>query len=176
MAFTALKTWVTGEIVTAAMLNEQLRDNGNMYIQKDGSVAFTADQPMGGFSLTGLAAGAASGESARYDELHAISIDATPVRALTTIYQNSTKIRVVRASFSALNTGVEGFFTLNPLSDAATPPTVEVGKSTFVHATVNTHWGTIVFLVMPSHYYEIVSVQGNCGVPAKQYWVEWDLH
>ena len=57
MAWTAPRTWSTGEIVTAAQLNEQIRDNMNMLIQKDGSVAFTADQPMGSFSLTGLAAG-----------------------------------------------------------------------------------------------------------------------
>ena len=29
MAFTAFRTWVTGEVVTAAQLNEQIRDNGN---------------------------------------------------------------------------------------------------------------------------------------------------
>lgn len=37
MAFTAYRTWVPGEVVTAAQLNEQLRDNGN-YL-KDGMEA-----------------------------------------------------------------------------------------------------------------------------------------
>jgi len=29
MALTAFRTWVTGELVTAAMMNQQIRDNGN---------------------------------------------------------------------------------------------------------------------------------------------------
>lgn len=33
MAWTATRTWVTGELVTAAMLNEQVRDNG-YYVQQ----------------------------------------------------------------------------------------------------------------------------------------------
>lgn len=37
-------------------------------IQRDGSVAFTANQPMGGFKLTGLAAGSGSGDSVRYEQ------------------------------------------------------------------------------------------------------------
>jgi hypothetical protein len=31
MAFTAFRTWTVGEVVTAAQLNEQLRDNGNFF-------------------------------------------------------------------------------------------------------------------------------------------------
>lgn len=37
-------------------------------IQKDGSVAFTANQPMGSFKLTGLAAGTTTGDSVRYEQ------------------------------------------------------------------------------------------------------------
>lgn len=37
-------------------------------IQRDGSVAFTANQPMGGFKLTGLAAGSTAGDSVRYEQ------------------------------------------------------------------------------------------------------------
>ena len=40
MAFTTFRTWVPLEVVTAAMLNEQVRDNGNVlktYIDNDGS-------------------------------------------------------------------------------------------------------------------------------------------
>lgn len=37
-------------------------------IQRDGSVAFTANQPMGGFKFTGLAAGSSSGDSVRYEQ------------------------------------------------------------------------------------------------------------
>ena len=37
-------------------------------IQKDGSVTFTANQPMGSFKLTGLAAGSGAGDSVRYEQ------------------------------------------------------------------------------------------------------------
>lgn len=37
-------------------------------IQRDGSVAFTANQPMGGFKLTGLGAGSTAGDSVRYEQ------------------------------------------------------------------------------------------------------------
>jgi len=36
MAFTAYRTWVAGEIVTAALLNEQIRDNGRYHHGDDG--------------------------------------------------------------------------------------------------------------------------------------------
>lgn len=41
------------------------------YIRRDGSVAFTANQPMGNFKLTGLAAGSVNGDSVRYEQLQA---------------------------------------------------------------------------------------------------------
>lgn len=44
-------------------------DNNPLDIRKDGSVAFTGDQPMGGFKLTGLGAGAGAGDSVRYEQL-----------------------------------------------------------------------------------------------------------
>lgn len=37
-------------------------------IQPDGSVTFTANQPMGGFKITGLAAGSGTGDAVRFDE------------------------------------------------------------------------------------------------------------
>lgn len=37
-------------------------------ISANGSIAFTANQPMGGFKLTGLAAGSAVGDSVRYEQ------------------------------------------------------------------------------------------------------------
>lgn len=40
----------------------------NTAIQRDGSVAFTANQPMGSFKLTGLAAGSTAGDSVRYEQ------------------------------------------------------------------------------------------------------------
>ena len=40
MAFTAYRTWVTGEVVTAAQLNEQIRDNGNALLPIGWNVVF----------------------------------------------------------------------------------------------------------------------------------------
>ena len=37
-------------------------------VSKDGQTTYTASQPMGGFKLTGLGAGTATGDSIRYDE------------------------------------------------------------------------------------------------------------
>lgn len=37
-------------------------------IQRNGSVAFTANQPMGGFKFTGLGAGSGAGDSVRYEQ------------------------------------------------------------------------------------------------------------
>jgi len=48
-------------------------------IHSDGSVAFAANQAMGGFKLTGLAAGSASGNSVRYEQ----AILATGVNAFS---------------------------------------------------------------------------------------------
>lgn len=42
-------------------------------IQASGSVAFTANQPMGGFKLTGLAAGTTAGDSVRYEQAVLVS-------------------------------------------------------------------------------------------------------
>lgn len=42
-------------------------------IQKDGSVTFTANQPMGGFKLTGLGAGTGAGDSVRYEQAILVS-------------------------------------------------------------------------------------------------------
>ena len=51
MAFTALRTWVAGEIVTADMMNEQIRDNGNEYIQRTGTIPLTADWDAGSYEI-----------------------------------------------------------------------------------------------------------------------------
>ncbi len=51
MAFTALRTWVAGEIVTAAMLNQQIRDNGNEYVQRAGTIPLTAAWDAGSYQI-----------------------------------------------------------------------------------------------------------------------------
>lgn len=53
--------------ITMPDANVDLTDVNNA-ILKDGSRAFTANQPMGGFKLTGLAAGSGAGDSVRYEQ------------------------------------------------------------------------------------------------------------
>lgn len=62
----AITTGVTRSI-TMADANVNLADVNNA-ILKNGSRAFTANQPMGGFKLTGLAAGSGTGDSVRYEQ------------------------------------------------------------------------------------------------------------
>lgn len=53
------------ELVTAIDANTASASGD---IQSDGSQAFAANQPMGGFKLTGLGAGSAAGNSVRYEQ------------------------------------------------------------------------------------------------------------
>lgn len=53
------------ELVTAIDANTASASGD---IQSDGSQAFAANQPMGGFKLTGLGAGTAAGNSVRYEQ------------------------------------------------------------------------------------------------------------
>jgi len=54
-------------------------------LKKDGSVAATANIPMGGFKLTGLAAGTLTGDAARYDELNAHIVDTVAAHAASAV-------------------------------------------------------------------------------------------
>lgn len=60
---------VTSAIQT--QLNAKAADN--IVIKKDGSVTYTANQPMGGFKLTGLGAGTTAGDSVRYEQAILVS-------------------------------------------------------------------------------------------------------
>lgn len=62
----AITTGTTRQI-TMADANVDLADVNNA-ILKNGSRAFTANQPMGAFKLTGLAAGSGAGDSVRYEQ------------------------------------------------------------------------------------------------------------
>lgn len=57
----------TVRTITMPDANVNLADANNAVLV-NGSRAFTANQPMGGFKLTGLAAGSASGDSVRYEQ------------------------------------------------------------------------------------------------------------
>lgn len=75
MAWVAGADVTTGDLITAAQWNNYMGVAGSLEylkataIQSDGSVAFGANQDMAGFILTGLGAGAAAGQSARFEQL-----------------------------------------------------------------------------------------------------------
>lgn len=65
-------------------------------ISKDGQTAYTGNQPMGGYKLTGLGAGNAAGDSLRFEQLFSQGLAASLAAAATVNIgaQNSTAITV----------------------------------------------------------------------------------
>ena len=60
-------------VTSAVQTQLDAKANDNIVIKKDGSVAYVANQPMGGFKLTGLAAGSGAGDSVRYEQAILVS-------------------------------------------------------------------------------------------------------
>lgn len=67
-ADTTLQNNINTEATARANADTTLQTDINNRIKKDGSVTFTADQPMGTHKLTGLAAGTTAGDSVRYEQ------------------------------------------------------------------------------------------------------------
>jgi len=57
MAFTAYRTWVAGEVVTAALMNAQVRDNGRYLKGQDGPATFEDDLTVDNLVTAGLVDG-----------------------------------------------------------------------------------------------------------------------
>lgn len=79
--------YVNGAVADADEINNELNDIGSALsdsINRAGTKAMAADLPMGGHKLTGLAAGSATGESVRYEQLTALSSVYQPLDALLT--------------------------------------------------------------------------------------------
>lgn len=71
----------TGDIVEAAPFNEGMDDIAaalTARLMANGAKAATANIPMGGFKLTGLAAGSQNGDSVRYEQYTTAASDTTP--------------------------------------------------------------------------------------------------
>lgn len=130
---------------------------------------------MGGSKVTGLGAPTAAADAARKTDVDAIDVDlatvsfSQPSRALDTIYQNSTKIRLVMitATLSAGdNSGAEIRI------GSGTPPTTRIGKL-YHPSAQETERDAATFIVPPSWYYRLYQVEGNIVIYD---WNEWDLH
>ena len=86
-----------------------------------------------------------------------VHLDATGARVAGTTYQNThdRPMHIVVGIVNVANT------IYNALSDAATPPTVEVGEI----RTGNGGRGTLAFWVMANHYYKVTGTFTS--------WHEW---
>ena len=70
---------VTGTTISSDWANNTLNDIAtglSTCVLKDGSQTITANIPMGGFKFTGLAAGSASGNSLRYEQVNGVGTTA----------------------------------------------------------------------------------------------------
>lgn len=97
MAWTAPRTWVTGELVTASIMNTHIRDN-QLYLKTE------------------------------VDRIDTLSYDEAPVRAIDTIYQNTSgKLMFVICSIvvqitTTNGTDIDGYGAGGLYIHSATPP------------------------------------------------------
>ena len=126
----------TGQLITAAQWNN--------YLGADGSLDYLKVQT---------------------DRLDLVDQD-QPSRALNTIYQNSTRLRVVLVTiYLDPNAGVYVYV------GAASPPDILIDVlRNNVNADLISSSST--FIVKPSHYYEVTTSEGT---PDIYTWTEWNL-
>ena len=129
----------TGQLITAAQWNN--------YLGADGSLDYLKVQT---------------------DRLDLVDQD-QPSRALDTIYQNITRLRVVLVTVHLdPNDGVYVYV------GAASPPDILIDR---LHNNANAALISIssTFIVKPSYYYELVTGTG-AGAPDIFKWTEWNLY
>lgn len=79
---------VSGAVISAAYRNtidDDIKNALSLCLTRDGQSPPTANLPMGGYKLTGLAAGAADGQSLRFEQLYGAGQPATPAAARTNL-------------------------------------------------------------------------------------------
>ena len=62
--------------------------NPALFVKRDGSQAFTANQPMGGFKLTGLAAATANGDAVRFEQAALVANNLSDLASASTARTN----------------------------------------------------------------------------------------
>lgn len=122
-------TAVTGTVIDSADYNALLADLQTALTKallRDGQSAVLANLPMGGYKLTGLAAGSNANDSVRFDQLTAGSIVNTPA--------GSIAATTVQAALNELDT--EKAQLASPaLTGVPTAPTAALGTNTTQVAT-----------------------------------------
>ena len=127
----------TGQLITAAQWNN--------YLGADGSLDYLKVQT---------------------DRLDLVDQD-QPSRALDTIYQNITRLRVVLVTiYLDPNAGVYVYV------GAASPPDILIDR---LYNNASGDWISMssTFIVKPSHYYEVTVI---AGTPDIVRWTEWSLY
>lgn len=135
MAWTAGVTRTTGDLITAAQWNSFLGASGSLDYLKT-----------------------------QTDKLDDVSFS-QPARALDTIYQNSTKIRIV--TITGIFNAAEDIWIL--IGSGTPPGTYIAGIEWSLAENVDL---PITFVVPPNWYYEAEAT----GTPQINKWGEWDLH
>ena len=150
---------------------DYLKTEADKAILKDGSVDFTADQSMGSYKLTDLAAPTADNDAARKVDISigCTQNDVTSSRAYATNYQNSTKTRIITVRAVVYSAGGFGAYV-----SSFTPPTSPVGYVSTCGLADSSQSLTLTFVVPPSYYYKLYR-GGAVGQQQIFRWMEWDL-
>ena len=90
----------------------------------------------------------------------------TGSRALDTIYQNGSKIRIIAVTVECDNGEIPAIYI-----GSSSPPSNEVGS--VVNATGYGHTGHLMTFIVPSNWY--YRIETTYGSPTFNNWVEWDL-
>lgn len=113
----SIADFVSGTTIDSSDFNDMLDDMETALsdsINKNGTKAFVANQPMGGYVLTGLGAGAANGQSVRYEQLTALSSVYQPLDATITALGALT----IASGKLIKGTGTDTFTTIDITSNA----------------------------------------------------------
>ena len=158
MAWVAPRTWVVGELVTAAFMNQDVRDNQTyLKTETDRMDDVTFDEPGNALDVI-------------YQNL-----------------SGKIRIITVTVGLQVDDDGageVSGSSQVIMYSDAGTPPTVAnasvwLDPRLFANAATDELILTLplTIVVLPNHYYRAVSSNVGSGIaPLLAEWIEWDLH
>mgnify|MGYP000940121753 CR=1 FL=1 len=124
-----------GDVADADDFNAEINDIATALsesINKNGTKAFAANQPMGGYKLTGLAAGSSNGDSVRYEQLTGLSSTYQPLDALLTAIAALTTADDRMLDFTGTDTvAVVTYATVLSNIGATTLAAVQANGNTF---------------------------------------------
>jgi hypothetical protein len=154
MAWTAPRTWVTGEIVTASLLNEQIRDN-MLFMPAGPSVSVRRASNQ---SIASSAAFVAVTFDTEEEDTHAMWAPANPTRIVCPSGFNGLYLAIFHAGISVNATGQRG------LRLQATGFTQQPEIVTAAHATLDWYMILAALLRMSAGNYFEPSCLQNSGV------------